>query len=64
MSLAREIGTYDVSIKPQEDCCTLFVPRRQATAAKLEEVEAIEKFLPVEELVARALEKIEIVKVS
>jgi thiamine biosynthesis protein ThiI len=64
MSLAREIGTYDVSIKPQEDCCTLFVPRRQATAAKLEEIEAIEKFLPVEELIARALEKIEIVKVS
>jgi len=64
MSLAREIGTYDISIKPQEDCCTLFVPRRQATAAKLEEIESIEKSLPVEELIAQALEKIERVEVS
>jgi thiamine biosynthesis protein ThiI len=64
MSLAREIGTYNISIKPQEDCCTLFVPRRQATAAKLEEIESIEKSLPVEELIAQALEKIERVEVS
>jgi len=64
MSLAREIGTYNISIKPQEDCCTLFVPRRQATAAKLEEIESIEKSLPVEELIAHALEKIERVEVS
>jgi thiamine biosynthesis protein ThiI len=63
MSLAREIGTYNISIKPQEDCCTLFVPRRQATAAKLEEINDIEKSLPVEELIARALEKIEVVEV-
>jgi len=64
MNLAREIGTYDISIKPQEDCCTLFVPRRQATAAKLEEIESIEKSLPVEELIAQVLEKIERVEVS
>lgn len=64
MNLAREIGTYDISIKPQEDCCTLFVPRRQATAAKLEEIESIEKSLPVRELIAQVLEKIERVEVS
>jgi thiamine biosynthesis protein ThiI len=64
MTLAREIGTYNISIKPQEDCCTLFVPLRQATAAKLEEIENIEKSLPVKELIAQALEKIERVEVS
>lgn len=64
MALAREIGTYNISIKPQEDCCTLFVPRRQATAAKLEEIEEIEKDLPIEELIAQALEKIEKIDVS
>ncbi len=64
VALAKEIGTYEVSIKPQEDCCTLFVPRRQATAAKLEEVEDIEKALPAEELVAEALKKVERIEVS
>ncbi|MEM3922537.1 MAG: hypothetical protein QXG25_06645 [Nitrososphaerota archaeon] len=63
-ALAKEIGTYDISIKPQEDCCTLFVPRRQATAAKLEEIEKIERALPVEELIAKALEKVERMEVS
>ena len=58
-SLAKSIGTYEISIKPQEDCCTLFVPRRQVTAAKLEVVEEIESRLPIRKLIDFALKKVE-----
>lgn len=57
--LAKGIRTYEISIKPQEDCCTLFVPRRQATATKLEKIEEIEKTLPIEELIAGTLKRVE-----
>lgn len=59
MSLAKSIGTYEISIKPQEDCCTLFVPRRQVTAAKREVVEEIESKLPIRKLIDSALKKVE-----
>ncbi len=59
MDLAREIGTYEISIKPQEDCCTLFVPKRQITAAKLEKIKEMENQLPIEKLVKNALNKME-----
>jgi len=57
VEVARRIGTYEISIKPQEDCCTLFVPRRQVTGARLEKVREIEASLPVEDLVERASER-------
>lgn len=63
VELAKKIGTYEISIRPQEDCCTLFVPRRQATAARLEEVEEIERDLPVKKLVEEAVRKVEKVEV-
>ena len=59
MDLARKIGTYEISIKPQEDCCTLFVPKRQITAAKLEKIKEMESQLPIEKLVKNALNKME-----
>jgi len=59
VNIAKRIGTYEISIKPQEDCCTLFVPKRQVTAAKLEDVKRIEEELPVEELVENAMKKVE-----
>lgn len=59
VSLAKSIGTYEISIKPQEDCCTLFVPRRQVTAARLEIVEEIESGLPIKRLIDSALKKME-----
>lgn len=51
---ARRLGTYPVSIVPDQDCCTLFVPRRPATRARREDVERAERDLPVAELVDRA----------
>ncbi len=52
---ARRLGTYPISIVPDQDCCTLFVPRRPATRAKPAEVERAERDLPVAELVDRAV---------
>ncbi len=57
---AQEIGTYDISIRPYEDCCTLFVPRRPATRPHRDKVLAAEAELPIEELVEEALEKTEL----
>ena len=59
VDIAKRIGTYEISIKPQEDCCTLFVPKRQITAARLEDIKRIEKDLPIKELVESALKKVE-----
>ena len=63
VQLARKIGTFDTSILPYEDCCTVFTPRHPRTHPKLQDVEAAEAALDVEALVSEALagrEKIEL----
>jgi thiamine biosynthesis protein ThiI len=52
---AERLGTYDVSIVPDEDCCTLFTPRHPATRATLNETLAAERALPMAEFVHSAL---------
>lgn len=59
---AQEIGTYDLSILPYEDCCTLFVPRHPRTRPTPEEVERAEVELPVEALVAQAVQGAEVLR--
>ena len=56
---ARKIGTFETSILPYEDCCTVFTPRHPKTKPKVEDVAAAEAALDVEGLVAEALEGIE-----
>jgi thiamine biosynthesis protein ThiI len=51
---AIKIGTYPISIIPDQDCCTLFTPRNPLTRARLADIEAAEQALPIDELVARA----------
>jgi len=51
---AKRLGTYPVSIIPDQDCCTLFTPRHPATKARRGDVEAAERALPVEEIVQQA----------
>ena len=46
---AQRIGTYPISIVPDEDCCTLFTPRRPATRARLEAIQAAEAALATAE---------------
>jgi len=53
--IAREIGTFDTSILPYEDCCTVFTPRHPATRPNLEDVRAAEAKLDVDALVAKAM---------
>jgi thiamine biosynthesis protein ThiI len=52
---ARRLGTFEISIRPHEDCCTLFMPRTPATHAKAFELEQAELPLDVETMVAQAL---------
>lgn len=56
---ARQIGTFETSILPYEDCCTVFTPRHPRTRPKLHEVERAESKLDIDALVAEALEGIE-----
>jgi thiamine biosynthesis protein ThiI len=52
---AIRIGTYPISIIPDQDCCTLFTPRNPLTRARLAHVEAAERALPIGEFVERAV---------
>src|SRR5207249_3773439 len=52
---ARSLGTYAISIIPDQDCCTLFTPRNPQTRSKLAEIERAETALPIDELVERAV---------
>jgi thiamine biosynthesis protein ThiI len=54
---AMRIGTYPISIVPDQDCCTLFTPRNPLTRARLGDIETAEQALPVEELVQRAVQE-------
>jgi len=51
---AERIGTYAISIIPDQDCCTLFTPKHPATRASMADIAAAEAALPVEEMVAAA----------
>ncbi len=49
---AQRIGTFEISIEPDADCCTLFTPRHPATRTTLDEIRAVEAGLDLERLVA------------
>jgi tRNA uracil 4-sulfurtransferase len=52
---AQRLGSYPISIIPDQDCCTLFTPRHPATKARMADVERAEAALPIEEIINRAL---------
>ncbi|MEE2788172.1 MAG: tRNA uracil 4-sulfurtransferase ThiI [Myxococcota bacterium] len=62
--LARRIGTFDLSVLPFDDCCTLFVPKNPITKSRPEDVAAQEQLLNVELLVADAVDQREIIRVK
>ena len=55
MDKAMEIGTYEKSIEPYEDCCTVFLPKHPTTKPRLAQIEASESLLDVEGLVDAAV---------
>jgi thiamine biosynthesis protein ThiI len=62
MDSAEELGTFNISIQPDEDCCQLFVPRHPATRMAAGSARAAEADLDIEALVRSALEGIEVVE--
>lgn len=61
---ARDIGTYDLSVLPYEDCCTIFVPEHPQTRPRLENVHKVEAPLDIDALVAEAVERTELEIIS
>ena len=63
IEVAKRIGTFETSILPYEDCCTVFLPRNPVTRPKLHIVEKVESVLDIEGLIADALQSIETVEI-
>ena len=64
VTLARRIGTFETSILPYEDCCTVFTPRHPRTHPKLKDVEAAESALDIAALVDEAVKGIERIRLD
>ena len=64
MDRAQEIGTYEKSIEPYEDCCTVFLPKHPATKPRLEKILESESRLDIETLVNNAIASQEIVLIK
>lgn len=62
IALSEKIGTYETSILPYEDCCTVFLPKFPAIKPNLEKVIKAESVLDVEGLIERAISGIELIK--
>jgi tRNA uracil 4-sulfurtransferase len=60
IELAQQIDTYDISIRPYEDCCTIFVPSSPKTKPKLDKVEHFESFVDFEPFIQKAVDNIEL----
>jgi thiamine biosynthesis protein ThiI len=55
---AERLGTFPISIIPDQDCCQLFTPRHPATRVGPAEIEAAERQLPIEDMVKRAVDQV------
>jgi len=64
MDKAREIGTFEKSIEPYEDCCTVFLPKHPTTKPRLERIEESESKLDVEGLVDAAVKSEQVVRID
>ena len=64
VEIARHIGTFDTSILPYEDCCTVFTPRHPKTKPVVEDVRELEKALDVEGLCRRAMDARDMVRIK
>ncbi|CAM2976813.1 thiamine biosynthesis protein ThiI [Streptococcus agalactiae LMG 14747] len=64
IELAEKIDTFNISIQPFEDCCTIFAPDRPKTNPKIKNVEQYEKRMAVDELVERAVAGIKVTEIT
>ena len=63
MDRAREIDTFETSILPYEDCCTVFTPKHPTVNPKRESIEKSEKVLDIEALIEEAMQGIEVLEI-
>ena len=64
IKIAKDIGSYETSIQPYEDCCTIFLPETPETHPNLCQIEAGEKDLEIESLIKEAIESVEKIKIK
>lgn len=64
VDIAKRIGTFETSILPYEDCCTVFVAKHPVTKPKLEKTVEFESVLNAEELIQRALDGTEVIDIE
>ncbi len=64
INMAKKIGTYDISIQPYEDCCTVFVPDSPETHPNMEQVEKGEATLDVDDLIKKAVNTVELINIE
>ena len=60
IEIAKKIDTFETSIIPEEDCCSVFAPKKPVTKPKLERIEDSEKALDVEQLIQDAIDNMEV----
>ena len=64
IEIAKEIDTHDISIRPFEDCCTIFTPAAPKTRPKLDKVERYEQFIDFDLLIEEAVEGTETIELE
>lgn len=64
IDIAKDIETYETSILPYDDCCTLFLPRHPVTKPKLDSIEKSEEHIDVKELINRAMDSLKIYEIE
>lgn len=64
IDIAEKIGTYDISIRPHEDCCTIFTPKQPATKPKSYKAEALEETWDFQSMVETCIEQCETIVID
>ncbi|MGL5507666.1 MAG: tRNA uracil 4-sulfurtransferase ThiI [Paraclostridium sp.] len=60
IKIAQNIGTFETSVIPEEDCCTVFSPKKPVTKPKLDRIEKSEEKLEAEKLIQDAIDNMEV----
>ena len=64
VNIAKKIGTYETSILPYEDCCTIFVPKHPETKPRVEKIRESETHLDIEKIISECLDNIEYIVIG
>jgi len=64
INISKDIGTYDISIRPYEDCCTVFVPKSPKTRPRRDKVNQFEAKMDYKQLLGTAVEESKLIKVN